>query len=163
MKKTTSKIVKVLTIHSKGNSFMQTLAWWNLAKIKVTDVDFVAVHQGKGVISTAFSFKRDKQGNYVMIDDYKGQKAKNPYTEATFPDGSKRVSFVDFTFSDYREEDITKLLDVKLEKTKKGQAQPLQIISVDLSTGEIVPTEKPKKAPKAPKAPKAETVVEAKL
>lgn len=151
MKKTTSKIVKVLTIHSKGNSFMQTLAWWNLAKIKVTDVDFVAVHQGKGEISSVYSLKRDKQGNYIMIDDYKGQKAKNPYTEVTFPDGSKRVSFVDFTFSDYREEDIKKLLEVKLEKTKKGQAQPLQIISVDLSTGEIVPTEKPKKV-KAPKA-----------
>lgn len=152
MKKTTSKIVKVLTIHSKGTSFFQTLAWWNLAKIKVSDVDFVAVHQGKGEIRTAYAFKRDKQGNYIMIDDYKGQKAKTPYTEVTFPDGSKRVSFVDFTFNDYREEDIDKLLEVKLEKTKKGQAQPLQIISVDLSTGKIVPTEKPKKAPKAPKA-----------
>ena len=162
MKKTTSKIVKVLTIHSKGNSFMQTLAWWNLAKIKVTDVDFIAVHQGKGEISAAYSLKRDKQGNYVMIDDYKGQKAKTPYTEVVFPDGSKRVSFVDFTFNDYREEDIEKLTEVKLEKTKKGQAQPLQIISVDLSTGKIVPTEKPKKV-KVPKAPKAETAVEAKL
>lgn len=154
MKKTTSKIVKVLTIHSKGSSFMQTLAWWNLAKIKVTDVDFIAVHQGKGEISAAYSLKRDKQGNYIMIDDYKGQKAKTPYTEVTFPDGSKRVSFVDFTFSDYREEDIDNLLPVKLEKTKKGQAQPLQIISVDLSTGKIVPTEKPKKV-KAPKAVEA--------
>lgn len=151
MKKTTSQIVKVLTIHSKGKSFMQTLAWWNLAKIKVTDVDFIAVHEGKGEISSAYSLKRDKQGNYVMIDDYKGQKAKTPYTEVVFPDGSKRVSFVDFTFSDYREEDIEKLIQVKIEKTKKGQAQPLQIISVDLSTGEIVPTEKPKKV-KAPKA-----------
>lgn len=151
MKKTTSKIVKVLTIHSKGNSFFQTLAWWNLAKIKVTDVDFVAIHQGKGEITAAYAFKRDKQGNYIMIDDYKGQKAKTPYTEVTFPDGSKRVSFVDFTFNNYREEDIDNLLPVKLEKTKKGQAQPLQIISVDLSTGKIVPTEKPKKV-KATKA-----------
>lgn len=157
MKKTTSQIVKVLTIHSKGKSFMQTLAWWNLAKIKVTDVDFIAVHEGKGEISSAYSLKRDKQGNYIMIDDYKGQKAKTPYTEVTFPDGSKRVSFVDFTFSDYRDEDIEKLIQVKLEKTKKGQAQPLQIISVDLSTGKIVPTEKPKKV----KAPKADATTEA--
>lgn len=157
MKKTTSKIVKVLTIHSKGSSFMQTLAWWNLAKIKVTDVDFIAVHQGKGEITAAYSLKRDKQGNYIMIDDYKGQKAKTPYTEVVFPDGSKRVSFVDFTFSDYREEDIESLLPVKLEKTKKGQAQPLQIISVDLSTGKIVPTENPKKV----KAKKADATTEA--
>ena len=150
------KIVNVLTIHSKGSDFFKTLAWWNISKIKIKDIDFILIHQGKGKVSAAYKLSRTKDGLYKMIKDFNGQKAKNPYTEVVFPDGSKRVSFVDFTDSveigelDYH--------NIELPKTKQGQAQPLQILQLDLATMKIV--EAPKKEKKAPKKEKKVETVE---
>lgn len=150
-----SKIVNVLTIHSKGADFFKTLAWWNVSKVKIKDIDFILIHQGKGKVSAAYKLTRTKDGLYKMVDDYDSQKAKNPYVEVVFPDGSKRVSFVDFTDNaDIDEFDYTA---IELPKTKQGQAQPLQVLQLDLATMKIV--EAPKKEKKAPKKEKkVETV-----
>lgn len=145
-----SKIVNVLTIHSKGADFFKTLAWWNVSKIKIKDIDYILIHQGKGKVSAAYKLTRTKDGLYKMIGDYDGQKAKNPYVEVVFPDGSKRVSFVDFT--DGTDLDYTA---IELPKTKQGQAQPLQILQLDLSTMKIVEAQKKEK-----KATKNEKKVE---
>ena len=150
MTKTTQKSAKVLAIHSKGKDFFHTLAWWNLSRIKVTDIDYIVIHQGKGTISEAFKLKRDSKGLYVMIDEFSNQKAKVPYVETTFPDGSKRVSFVDFTFYSVDDELLHDMIsNLKLPKTKQGQAQPLQIFNVDLATMTIIPTVKKTAAKKA--------------
>lgn len=145
-----SKIVNVLTIHSKGPDHFKTLAWWNISKIKIKDIDYILIHQGKGKVSQAFKLTRTRDGLYKMSDDWDGQKSKNPYVEVVFPDGSKRVSFLDFAYhsntSDFDYEAI------ELPKTKRGQAQPLQILQLDLSTMKIV--ESPKKEKKAPKKEK---------
>jgi hypothetical protein len=145
-----SKIVNVLTIHSKGVDPFETLAWWNISKIKIKDIDYILIHQGKGKVTDAYKLNRTKDGIYRMVSDYNGQKAKNPYVEVVFPDGSKRVSFVDFsdfmTLSEFNYEAI------ELPKTKQGQAQPLQILQLDLATMKIV--EAPKKEKKAPKKEK---------
>ena len=142
-----SKIVNVLTIHSKGADFFKTLAWWNISKIKIKDIDYILIHQGKGKVSAAYKLTRTKDGLYKMVDDYSGQKAKNPYVEVVFPDGSKRVSFVDFTETpDFDQFDFSA---IELPKTKQGQVQPLQILQLDLATMKIV--ESPKKAQKKEK------------
>ena len=142
MTKTENKTVKILTIHSKGADFFKTLAWWNISKIKIKDIDYILIHQGKGKVSEAYKLTRTKDGLYKMIDEYNGQKAKNPYVEVVFPDGSKRVSFVDFTTTPSTEEfDYTA---IELPKTKQGQAQPLQILQLDLSTMKIVKSPKTK-------------------
>lgn len=102
----------------RGADFFKTLAWWNLSKIKVKDIDFILIHQGKGKVSAAYKLDRTKDGLYKMVADFEGQKAKNPYTEVVFPDGSKRVSFVDFTDSvEIGELDYTA---IELPKTKQG-------------------------------------------
>lgn len=151
-----SKIVNVLTIHSKGADFFKTLAWWNVSKVKIKDIDYILIHQGKGKVSAAYSLSRTKDGLYKMVDDYGAQKAKNPYVEVVFPDGSKRVSFVDFTDTpSLAEFDYTA---IELPKTKQGQAQPLQVLQLDLATMKIV--EAPKKEKKAPKKEKKVETVE---
>lgn len=143
-----SKIVNVLTIHSKSSDFFKTLAWWNVSKVKIKDIDFILIHQGKGKVSAAYKLTRTKDGLYKVL--YDSQKAKNPYVEVVFPDGSKRVSFVDFTDTlDLDEFDYTA---IELPKTKQGQAQPLQVLQLDLSTMKIV--EAPKKEKKSLKKEK---------
>ena len=149
MTKTKQKLVRVLAIRSKGKSFFDQLAFWNLQKIKVSDIDFIVIHEGKGVVKNAFSLKRTKDGMYKMINDYSGQKMKNPYSETVFPDGSKRVSFVDFTFHDYRIDDLELFKDLALPKSKKGQVQPLQVFTVDLGGETPVIVEDRKSAKKA--------------
>ena len=150
-----SKIVNVLTIHSKGVDPFETLAWWNVSKIKIKDIDYILIHQGKGNVTDAYKLTRTRDGLYKMVDDYNGQKAKNPYVEVVFPDGSKRVSFVDF--SDYLTPSEFNYSAIELPKTKQGQAQPLQILQLDLFTMKIVEAQKKeKKSPKKEK--KVETV-----
>lgn len=149
-----SKIVNVLTIHSKGADFFKTLAWWNISKIKIKDIDYILIHQGKGKVSAAYKLTRTKDGLYKMIGDYDGQKAKNPYVEVVFPDGSKRVSFVDFT--DAPDLDEFDYKAIELPKTKQGQAQPLQILQLDLATMKIVESQK-KAQKKEKKVETAET------
>lgn len=152
-----SKIVNVLTIHSNGADFFKTLAWWNISKIKIKDIDYILIHQGKGKVSAAYCLRRTRDGLYKMIDEYGSQKAKNPYVEVVFPDGSKRVSFVDF--SDYLFLSEFKYTAIELPKTKQGQAQPLQILQLDLATMKIVESQK-KAQKKEKKVETAETAAQ---
>lgn len=158
MKKQKENIVRVLSIHSKAKGTFQKLAFWNLQKIKVSDIDFIVVHDGKGKVNKTFSLQRTKDGMYKMVGEFSSQKSKNPYAEYVFPDGSKRVSFIDFASDVYRGDEIVRLTyHLTLPKSKKGQHQPLQIFNVDLSkeTPVIVEDQKSTKKPKKDTKPKA--------
>lgn len=152
MKKQKQNIVRVLAISTtKGKDIFHQLAFWNLQKIKVSDIDFIVVHDGKGKVNNAYSLPRTKDGMYKMINPFSGQKAKNPYAEYVFPDGSKRVSFIDFASDVYHGDEIVRITyHLTLPKSKKGQDQHLQIFSVDLGgeTPVIVEDQKTAKKPK---------------
>lgn len=132
MTKTENKTVKILAIHTKGLNTFHKLAWWNIAKVNLKDVQYIVTHEGKGVATAFFKLDRDKNGNY-KTNIWKGVSSKNPYTTIVLPDGTKRVNFE--AFATYEElEDAPK----NLPKTKQGQANPLQVFQFDLKTKELV-------------------------
>lgn len=132
MTKTENKTVKILAIHTKGLNIFNRLAWWNIAKVNLKDVEYIVTHEGKGVATAFFKLDRDKNGNY-KTKGWKGVSSKNPYTTIVLPDGTKRVNFE--AFATYEGPvDAPK----NLPKTKQGQANPLQVFQFDLKTKELV-------------------------
>ena len=132
MTKTENKTVKILAIHTKGKTTFHRLAWWNISKVNLKDVEYIVTHEGKGVATAFFKLDRDKNGMYKATI-WKGVTSKTPYTTIVLPDGTKRVNFE--SFATYEE-----LVDApkNLPKTKQGQANPLQVFQFDLKTKELV-------------------------